>query len=940
MSMKLKKFLSAVAAATAVLMTASVTATACTGVYVGKDVSATGYAYVGRSEDIGKRYDKIFTVHPAEDHEPGSMYPTLQGFTMPYPAHTYRYTMAKDTPLMENSPPNDEETFAEAGMNENGVALSATVTINANANARKADPYVRKVQESTGSAGISEISLGTILLSQATSARHAAELLADIIDTYGSYESNSLLFADANETWYFEQLAGHQYAAIKMPDDKVAVMPNMTLLGAIDVTDTENVIASPNLVSLAEENGFLQTDENGNIDVAKTYGNGLNWKNDGRGQLTRYYQGMYFFNKKLAETLNINAGAGESFGPIGLLFSPDHKVTALEAMQLLGYRGEGSAYDSSKDSSVYAVGNDRQAECHIFEMRPDVASQLSVQWLAMSRAEFSLYIPTFASLITETNDLYHSESLSYVEDSLYWAFCELADTCDNDRDRYGVNVRKFWAAYQEKLIEQQNAVSEQMDQIYDYDTKLAEQKATELGKAVAEEAFGYADGMLKELQAFIASGDEGVFIPTALTEGKLPTYSFDMAGGTGLPSDEMIRPHKLLKDVINYAVVAKATDEYKNAIPSVQASFDQALADAQAVDANIDATLEEVNNAWITLMNEVHKLGFQKGDKTELQTAYNTADALDLDVYEDGPAKDNFVLALANAKAVLDDEDALQGEIDRAKEELLLAQDQLVVAVVDKTELKKLIDYADTYLEEDYLPAGWPEFQEALKEAKAVYNDDKATNKDVKNAVDTLLGAMVKLQYRQDKTELNKVIEYASSLNLDNYTESSASAVSTALENAVKVQQDNTAMQPVIRTATEELLDALLNLRLKADKTLLQSVLAQTDQIDLSLYSEESVARYLAARADAASVNDQDLSQEEQAVVDSVVKNLQDALAALEAASVDNQNTAATTPTQGDTSITANAAQPKTGDDAPFAGIAAVTLLSLAGVSLLRKRSK
>ena len=147
-------------------------------------------------------------------------------------------------------------------------------------------------------------------------------------------------------------------------------------------------------------------------------------------------------------------------------------------------------------------------------------------------------------------------------------------------------------------------------------------------------------------------------------------------------------------------------------------------------------------------------------------------------------------------------------------------------------------------------------------------------------------------------------------------------------------------MQPAIRTATGELLDALLNLRLKADKTLLQSVLAQTDQIDLSLYSEESVARYLAARADAASVNDQDLSQEEQAVVDSVVKNLQDALAALEAVSVDNQNTAATTPAQGDTSITANAAQPKTGDQAPFAGIAAVALLSLAGVSLLRKRSK
>ena len=44
--MRLKKLLSAVALATALLMGGSVTATACTGVYVGKDVSATGYAYV------------------------------------------------------------------------------------------------------------------------------------------------------------------------------------------------------------------------------------------------------------------------------------------------------------------------------------------------------------------------------------------------------------------------------------------------------------------------------------------------------------------------------------------------------------------------------------------------------------------------------------------------------------------------------------------------------------------------------------------------------------------------------------------------------------------------------------------------------------------------------------------------------------------------------
>ena len=53
-----------------------------------------------------------------------------------------------------------------------------------------------------------------------------------------------------------------------------------------------------------------------------------------------------------------------------------------------------------------------------------------------------------------------------------------------------------------------------------------------------KEALGYAKEIIAELKAYIAD-DKGVeaFTPTALTEGKLPTYSFAAIGGTGLPSD-------------------------------------------------------------------------------------------------------------------------------------------------------------------------------------------------------------------------------------------------------------------------------------------------------------------------------------------------------------------------------------------------------------------
>ena len=50
-----------------------VSANACCGLYVGSQQSENGSTYVGRSEDIGKLYDKVFEVRPAADPWPEPM---------------------------------------------------------------------------------------------------------------------------------------------------------------------------------------------------------------------------------------------------------------------------------------------------------------------------------------------------------------------------------------------------------------------------------------------------------------------------------------------------------------------------------------------------------------------------------------------------------------------------------------------------------------------------------------------------------------------------------------------------------------------------------------------------------------------------------------------------------------------------------------------------
>lgn len=599
-----KKMMAAFVLTGALVFGSSMQASACMGIYVGKDVSETGSSYIGRSEDLEEGHTKIFTVHPAEDHAPGSMYTDAYGFSMPYPSHTYRYTLAKDSPNFGEG----EEAYAEVGINENEVAMTATVSTAYNDRAKNADPLV--------STGICEISIGSILLGQAETARHGVELLGKIVDQYGSGECNTIMISDPNETWYMEIVSGHQYAAVKLPDDQVAAIPNMMLLGTVDVTDTENVIASEGLVSLAEEHGFLKT-QNGLIHVAQTYGR----ENPGKGQLSRLWQGTYYLNAAKGEAMSIEPSQDGTYGPYDLLFSPDKKLTSQDIMKFLAYRGEGTKMDSNADASIYPIGNSNQAECHILEMRDGMYEGMSgVQWLAMSRAEFSLYLPYYGAMLTETWEGYHKEEISTVPDSIFWVFEDLNQLADDNRELYGTNIRKYWDQYQAALIEQQKQVDVDMQTLYEKNPALAQEKATELGKVIAQDAFQSAKTMLSELRTFVANGTSGQFIPSVLTNHVMPDYTVERV--MDAVSTEQLE--SLIKEV--QTLVKEAYTEVSYG--ALQTSLEQAntvLADPFALQSEIDAVAAQLEQAiqGLEKVENPSKEQPEKGQQDGTQTGQN-----------------------------------------------------------------------------------------------------------------------------------------------------------------------------------------------------------------------------------------------------------------------------------------------------------------------------
>ena len=185
----LKKLGIGLAFGAATIMSMPTSALACTQIYMGKNLTADGNTYYGRTEDVGKRYLKHYGIEPS--HAPGHNYSSLEsGFSYTSTKTTYRYSYVRDHPSQWEG---RWDAYSEAGINEKGVSCSATLSTSYNEKAEEADP----VTEETG---IGEYNYASVILGESATAREGVKLIGSLIDEQGVYSNDQLIIADSNET--------------------------------------------------------------------------------------------------------------------------------------------------------------------------------------------------------------------------------------------------------------------------------------------------------------------------------------------------------------------------------------------------------------------------------------------------------------------------------------------------------------------------------------------------------------------------------------------------------------------------------------------------------------------------------------------------------------------------------------------------------------------
>lgn len=257
-------------------------------------------------------------------------------------------------------------------------------------------------------------------------------------------------------------------------------------------------------------------------------------------------------------------------------------------------------------------------------------------------------------------------------------------------------------------------------------------------------------------------------------------------------------------------------------------------------------------------------------DKTVLQTALEAAEAY----IPDGYTEESYAVlkaAIAEAKAVLEDEKADQNAIDEQINKLQEAIAQLESILADLTQLQSLYNAVSKMDMSIYTEESAKALKTALEKAAYVLEKENATKVEAAESESELLVALAGLEKIADEPEqetdksLAKALHSAyKDLDLSGYTPESAAAFTEALGALADVIEQENATQEEVDHSIANLLSAATGLaalpkdpeepEVPVDFSLLNVLYQAYSGVDTAKYTKESTEAFLAALKNAQSV--------------------------------------------------------------------------------------
>ncbi len=335
--------------------------TSCTSIMVGKKASADGSVMTSHTCDSW--YRTWMQMVPAKDYANDTV-------TAVYDGRMHTQTASDSTKMYRKGViPQVRHTYrfldtAYPCLNEKQLAIGETTISGKDILRNKKGMFM--IEE-----------LARIALERCSTARGAIRLMGDLVKQYGYGDSGECLtIADKDEVWIFEvfgegpKKVGGVWAAVRIPDDEIAVSANISRISHIDLSDPDHYMASDNVTDVARKLNLW--DGKGDFCFWKAYSGG-NYFNEPKNYSVRehYIMSMLAPSKHLSDTV----------AELPLSVRPDEKVSVEQVMHLLGSYYEGTEKNLSGRNKIPNPKR-KKSDGSIVESEPDsIVSPFSNPWM-------------------------------------------------------------------------------------------------------------------------------------------------------------------------------------------------------------------------------------------------------------------------------------------------------------------------------------------------------------------------------------------------------------------------------------------------------------------------------------------------------------------------------------------------------------------------------
>lgn len=416
----------------------------CTSILIGRKASINGSVMIGRNEDSKTAWPKHLAFTPGGESSRQLNKNIDENFVFTSPDNDFKIQLPQKSLAYSSTPEWTDRygVFEEDGINEKGVAMSATESAYANERVLAVDPLEAKT-------GILEEAMVTVVLPYIVSARNGVKRLGKIVETHGSGEANGILFADKNEAWYMEIGSGHYWTAQRIPDDGYAVVANQLAIQEIDF-DSPDFMYAPGLRNFVYQNGLWPSGKAINFREAF----GTKSESDLHYNTPRVWAGQRLLTPSVKQE-------PQSFD-LPFIQKPDKPLSCQDAQRVLSDHYEDTPYDLTNKKNAgqptfRPISVATTQESHVLELN----GQEMTHWLAMGVSAQSVYIP-FYPQGSKVPFGWNYGKKDYSSNSAYWIFKLAGDLADRDWSKYGSELADAQSEAKAKVLRLR----------HDYDQKL------------------------------------------------------------------------------------------------------------------------------------------------------------------------------------------------------------------------------------------------------------------------------------------------------------------------------------------------------------------------------------------------------------------------------------------------------------------------------------